>query len=134
MNKVSLVGRLTREPETRYSQSATPTAVTRIGIAVNRPYAKEGEQKADFFNGVSFGKRAEFIEKYGKKGRLVALVGRLQQNAWESPDGIKHSTIEVVIEEINFLDKQEAAAGEAGSESATPSTPNFADEDDDLPF
>ena len=83
MNKLSIVGRFTRNPETRYSQSATPTAVTRFTVAVNRPYQKDKPQEADLFNCVTFSKRAEFIENYGRKGRLVSVVGSMRQNHWE---------------------------------------------------
>lgn len=133
MNKISLVGRLTRNPETRYTQSATPTAVTRFGLAVNRPYQKDKQQEADFFNCVSFGKKGEFIEKYGRKGRLASVVGSMRQNNWQGDDGTKHTTWEVLVEEINFLDKtNDAAVGETTA-APTPNIPPY-DEEDDLPF
>ena len=81
MNKVILMGRLTRDPEVRYSQSANPVAVARYGLAVRKQYVKQGEAEADFFNIVAFGKAGEFAEKFFRKGQMVAVVGRLQTNS-----------------------------------------------------
>ena len=77
MNKVILMGRLTRDPEVRYSQSANPVAVARYGLAVRKQFAKQGEPDVDFFNIVAFGKAGEFAEKFFRKGQMVAVVGRL---------------------------------------------------------
>ena len=138
MNKVLFVGRLTKNPEIRYSQGVTPIAIARCGLAVNRRMAKQGEQTVDFFNLVAFGKKAEFFEKYGSKGRLVSIEGRLQQNSWESQDKVKHTSYDVIIEEVNFLDKQGAAEQGAGAppEEAPESQGRipFSNEEDDLPF
>ena len=132
MNKLSIVGRFTRDPETRYSQSATPTAVTRFTVAVNRPYQKDKPQGADFFNCVTFSKRAEFIEKYGRKGRLVSVVGSMRQNNWEK-DGERHTTWEVLVEEIEFLDKaNDNTAAPTGAASTPTQVPDY--DEDDLPF
>ena len=134
MNKLSIVGRLTRNPETRYSQSATPLAITRFTVAVNRPYQKDKPQEADFFNCTSFGKRGEFIEKYGHKGRLVSVVGSMRQNKWEDEGGTKHTSWEVLVEEIEFLDKSnDAGAAEQGTAAPGVNVPPY-DEEDDLPF
>lgn len=93
MNKVILMGRLTKEPEVRYSQGATPTAIAKYSIAVNRRFKKDGEPDADFFNIVAFGKNGEFAEKYFKKGQQVCVVGHLQTGSYEK-DGIKRYTTE----------------------------------------
>lgn len=132
MNKITLVGRMVRKPETRYAQSAELMAVTRVSVAVNRPYRKDKQQEADFFNCVAFGKRGEYIEKYGDKGRLVSIVGTMRQGTWEK-DGEKHTSWDVIVEELNFLDKYNGSS-ETGTEQPTQSNPpNFYD-DDDLPF
>lgn len=134
MNKVIFIGRLTKNPETRYSQSATPIAIARCGLAVSRKMAKQGEQNVDFFNLVAFGKKAEFFEKYGSKGRLVSIEGRLQQNTWEDQNKVKHTSYDVLIEEVNFLDKQGTSQEGSGVPGeAPPFTPTI-EEEDDLPF
>jgi single-strand DNA-binding protein len=150
MNKVILMGRLTRDPEVRYSQSANPVAVARYGIAVRRQFAKQGEQDVDFFNIVSFGKAGEFAEKYFRKGQMVAVVGRLQVNTWEDQQKVKHTSVDVVAEEQHFAESRSSAESRgvmmdapisapapspsSGNSAAgfTPTT-NF-EEDDDLPF
>lgn len=131
MNKVILIGRLTKNPETRYSQSTTPLAVTRCGIAVRRKITKQGEAEADFFNLVAFGKTAEFFEKYGSKGRLVSVEGRMQQNTWEDKDKVKRTSYDLIIESLDFLDKK--ADQEQGSGEVAGFAPTISD-DDDLPF
>lgn len=130
MNKVILLGRLTRDPEVRYSQSANPVAVARYGIAVRRSFVKQGEPDVDFFNIVSFGKAGEFAEKYFKKGQMVAISGRLQVNTWEDDNKVKHTSVDVIAEEQHFAsskaDNQATGAG---------GTTTFEQEDDDdLPF
>ena len=102
MNKVILMGRLTRDPEVRYSQSANPVAVARYGLAVRKQYVKQGEAEADFFNIVAFGKAGEFAEKFFRKGQMVAVVGRLQTNSWEDQQKVKHTSIDIVVEEQHF--------------------------------
>ena len=87
MNKVILMGRLTKNPEVRYSQSADPLAVARYTLAVNRRFRREGEPDADFINVVAFGKQGEFAEKYFKKGQMVSVVGRLRRS--DDQDGKK---------------------------------------------
>ena len=142
MNKVILMGRLTRDPEIRYSQSSNPIAVARYGLAVRRQFAKPGEQDVDFFNIVAFGKAGEFAEKYFKKGQMVAIVGRLQVNTWEDQQKVKHTSVDVVAEEQHFAESRASfeshnapTANPTPSSSAAGFTPttNFED-DDDLPF
>lgn len=93
MNKVILMGRLTREPEVRYSQSSEPVAVARYTLAVSRRMKKNGEQEADFIPCVAFGKSGEFAEKYFRKGQMVAVTGRLQVRSWDK-DGERRYTTE----------------------------------------
>ena len=104
MNKVQLVGRLTRDPETRYSQSTQPIAVTRFSVAVNRRFKKDGEPDADFINCVSFGKIAEFISKYFTKGKMIGIAGCIRTNSWTDKNGQKHFSTDVLVEveEVEF--------------------------------
>ena len=87
MNKVILMGRLTRDPEVRYSQGASQTAVARFSVAVDRRFKREGEPDADFFNCTCFGKQAEFVERYLHKGTKVVLSGRVQNDNYTNKDG-----------------------------------------------
>ena len=117
MNKVVLMGRLTRSPEVRYSQGAEPLAVARYTLAVNRRMKKNGngEQEADFIPCVAFGKSGEFAEKYFRKGQMVAVTGRLQVRSWDK-DGERRYTTEVIIEEQHFAESKNSqpAAAEQG--------------------
>jgi len=107
MNKVILMGRLTRDPEVRYSQSAEPVAVSRFSLAVDRRFKRDGEPDADFINCVAFGKTGEFVEKYFRKGQRVAVEGRLQVRSWDK-DGVKQWSTEVVVENNYFADSKGA--------------------------
>lgn len=122
MNKVIISGRLTRDPEIRYSQSAEPIAVTRIGVAVNRRFKRDGEPDADFINCVAFGKTAEFISKYFTKGRMIGIVGTLRTNSWTDNNGQKRTSVEVQIEEAEFLESK--SAFENSQQSNTPNMSN----------
>ncbi len=108
MNKVQLIGRLTKEPEIRYSQSAEPIAITRFSVAVSRKFKKDGEPDADFINCISFGKTAEFIGKYFNKGRMIGVVGCIRTNSWTDNNGNNRKSIEVQVEEAEFLEKKES--------------------------
>lgn len=106
MNKIILTGRLTRDPEVRYSQSAEPMAVVRYTLAVNRKFKREGEADADFINCVAFGKIGEFADKYFKKGMLVSVVGRLKISSWDDQNGQKRWNTDVIIEEQEFAESK----------------------------
>lgn len=149
MNKVILMGRLTRDPEVRYSQSATPLAVARYGLAVRRQFVRQGEQDVDFFNIVAFGKAGEFAEKYFRKGQMVAVVGRLQTRMWEDPQRGKQTITEIIVDEQHFAESKASAESRGveigspiphateGSSSPSPVEgfiPTNIEEDDDLPF
>lgn len=138
MNKVILMGRLTRSPEVRYSQGAEPVAVARYTLAVNRRFKRKDEPEADFIPCVAFGKRGEFAEKYFRKGQLVGVIGRLQVRSWEDKEGKKHWTTEVIIEEQHFAESknsQAAAPKEGGQAPADGFYPiDESVEDEDLPF
>ena len=145
MNKVILMGRLTRDPEVRYTQTNN-TVVASFSLAVNRRFAKQGEERqADFINIVAWSKLGEFCSKYFKKGQQVGIIGRIQTRTWDDDQGQKHYVKEVVAEEAYFADSRRD--GEASSSSfestfgtAMPggSVPGGADfevsSSDDLPF
>ena len=117
MNKVILMGRLTRDPEVRYSQGENSLAIARFTLAVDRRGAKrEGEATADFINCVSFGKTAEFAERYFRQGTKIAVSGRIQTGSYTNREGQKVYTTEVVVEEQEFAESK-AASGAAPSNS-----------------
>lgn len=136
MNKVILMGRLTKDVETRYTQS-TNTQVSSFTLAVNRRFAKEGEQQADFINIVAWSKTAEFCSKYFRKGQQVAVVGRIQTRTWDDDQGQKHYVTEVVAEEVYFADtKKTGQPDESILGSSTPVSNNDYEiiPEDELPF
>lgn len=109
MNKVILMGRLTRDPEIRYSQSAEPVAVARYGLAVNRKFKRQGEPDADFFDCVVFGKGGEFAGRFLKKGMMIAISGRLQNHSWDDQQtGQKRWKTEVIVDEQDFAESKAA--------------------------
>ena len=129
MNKVQLVGRLTRDPEIRYSQGENATATARFSVAVNRRFKNsEGNYDADFINCVAFGKSAEFVEKYFKKGMAIGLTGRIQTGSYTNKDGQKVYTTDVVVEETEFVESKGASSTDNSSTSR--STPNVANNND----
>lgn len=113
MNKVILMGRLTKDPEVHYSQSETPTKVVTYILAVRNNYSKNRESNTDFINIVAFGKQGEFADKYMKKGNMINVSGRLHQNRWEDAEHIKHSKYEVIVEEQQFVEKNNLKKEEA---------------------
>lgn len=123
MNKVVLMGRLTREPDIRYSQGESPMAIARYTLAVDRRFRREGnEQTADFISCVSFGKTAEFVERYYHKGTKIAVSGRIQTGSYTNKDGQTVYTTEVVVEEQEFAESKNASQG--SDYSAAPSAPS----------
>lgn len=108
MNKVILVGRLTRDPEVRYG-GANNTAVARFSLAVDRRFKRENEPNADFINCVAVGKSAEFIEKYFKKGVKVSICGHIQTGSYTNKDGQKVYTTDVFVEEQEFAESRNAS-------------------------
>lgn len=118
MNKVILVGRLTRDPEIRYTSGQNQTAVGRYTLAVDRRYKKEGdEQTADFINCVVFGRGAEFAEKYLHQGTKIAVVGRIQTGSYTNKDGQRVYTTDVVVEEQEFAESKAAASRQSTDNS-----------------
>ena len=135
MNKVILMGRLTRDPEVRYTQSNN-TLVTNFSLAVNRRFVKQGEERqADFITVIAWSKLGEFCSKYFKKGQQVGIIGRLQTRNWEDEQGQKRYVTEVIAEEAYF------AEGKRDDNSITPFGNTISDshefevtQSDDLPF
>lgn len=116
MNKVFLIGRLTRDPELRYTSSNLATM--RSSLAVDRQYAREGEERGtDFINVVAFGNRAETMKKYLTKGSLIAVDGRIQTGSYDGQDGRKVYTTDVIIENFQFLDSRNSRTGSFGDSS-----------------
>ncbi len=147
MNKVVLMGRLTRNPEVRYSQGDASTAVARYTLAVDRRFKRQGdEQSADFISCVSFGKTAEFVERYLKQGTKIAGCGRIQTGSYTNKDGNKVYTTDVVLEEVEFAESKNASADNGTYNPAPAKAPqpneatmdgfmNIPDEfESDLPF
>ena len=115
MNKVILMGRLTRDPEVRYSQGDNPMAIARFSLAVDRRFRKEGdEQTADFINCVAFGRTAEFMERFGRKGTKFVAEGRIQTGSYTNKDGQRVYTTDVVVESVEFAESKSAASGSDG--------------------
>ena len=117
MNKVILMGRLTKDPEVRYSQGQTSICIARYSLAVDRRYKKDGEQEADFPSIVALGKAGEFAEKYFKKGMKVLVTGRIQTGSYTNKDGEKVYTTDVIAEDQEFTESKTSAQNTQGSRS-----------------
>lgn len=115
MNKVILMGRLTKDPDVRYSQGEKTTAVARYALAVDRKFKRDGEASADFINCIAFGKNGEFAEKYLRKGTKIVVVGRIQTGSYTNKDGQKVYTTDVVVEEHEFAESKKAVSENSGS-------------------
>lgn len=145
MNKVILLGRLARDPETRYGGANDSMAVCRYTLAVDRKFKKDGEATADFINCISFGKIAEFAEKYFTKGLRVAVSGRIQTGSYTNRDGQKVYTTDVVVEEHEIAQSRSEASNQQESNRQPENSPYGEDKDngfmkildgidDELPF
>ena len=140
MNKVILMGRLTRDPEVRYSQGENVTSIARYSLAVDRRFKKEGESTADFINCVAFGRSAEFAERYLRQGTKIAVTGRIQTGSYTNRDGVKVYTTDVVVEEQEFAESKNerknnitpAAGYQDGENNGFMNIPEGIDEE--LPF
>lgn len=132
MNKVVLVGRLTRDPEVRYSQGDSATAVARYTLAVDRRFKRDNEPTADFIPCVVFGRSAEFAEKYFRQGLRVSISGRIQTGSYTNKEGVKVYTTEVIVEDQEFAESRaESEAGRGSSfQQAAPSPSPSADAGD----
>ena len=126
MNKVILMGRLTRDVDVRYTQT-TNKLVANFSLAVNRRIVKQGEERqADFFNIVAWGKTGEFCSKYFKKGQQVGVIGRLETRNWDDDNGQKHYATDVIAEEVYFADSKK--------ENTEEDADTIMSDDNDLPF
>ena len=147
MNKVILMGRLTRDPEVRYSQSNTgdgQMAIARYTLAVDRRFNRNGDQSADFIGCVAFGRSAEFAEKYLKQGIKIAITGRIQTGSYTNKDGNKVYTTDVVVEEQEFCESKNAnnSNSQQSNTANASNQPNSGNDfmsipegiEDDLPF
>ena len=142
MNKVILMGRLTRDPEVRYSQGDSSMAIARYSLAVDRRgRAQDGDQTADFINIVAFGKAGEFAEKYLHKGTKVLVTGRIQTGSYTNKDGVKVYTTDVVAEDQEFAESK--GSGSSNGSGFSAERPQMANDgfmnipegiEDDLPF
>ena len=140
MNKVILMGRLTRDPAVRYTQGERPTAVARYTLAVNRTMKREGEPDADFINCVAFGRAGEFAEKYLRQGVRILISGRIQTGSYTNRDDAKVYTTDVIVESQEFTESKAASDNASGSTrwSSTPEGDGFMNIpdglDEELPF
>ena len=134
MNKVQLIGRLTKEAEVRYAQNDTNMAIARFTLAVDRRGKKENEQTADFISCVAFGKTAQFIEKYFAKGNRIGVCGHIQTGSYTDKDNKKVYTTDVIVDEAEFVESKGSAAETkpATDENGFMNIPDNIDED--LPF
>lgn len=153
MNKVILMGRLTRDPEVRYSTGEKATAVARYTLAVDRRFNRDGEQSADFISCVAFGRNGEFAEKYLRQGTKIIVTGHIQTGSYVNKDGQKVYTTDVIVEEHEFAEsKSQSSESASNTEKQTNvAKPNTSDAttpeavndnfmnipdgiDDDIPF
>ncbi len=147
MNKIILMGRLTRDPEVRYSQGTNSrgesTAIARYSLAVDRRFKRDGEPDADFFNCTCFGRQAEFAEKYLRKGIKILVTGRIENNNYENRDGQMVYSVQVMVDEQEFAESKNASgASDNSGYSRPPQQQPNSDEfmsipdgiDDELPF
>ena len=146
MNKVILMGRLTRDAEIRYSQGESSTAIARVSLAVDRRFRRDNdEQTADFINCVAFNKTAEFLERFGRKGTKFVLEGRIQTGSYTNKDGQRVYTTDVVVENIEFAESKNSNGGDgySGAGASAPSPSGAAGDgfmnipdgiDEELPF
>ena len=136
MNKVILMGRLTRDPEVRYSAGENALAIARYTLAVDRRFRRDGEASADFISCVSFGRTAEFAEKYFRQGLRVLISGHLQTGSYTNKDGQKVYTTDVIVESQEFADSRRDGSGAGSRGSKDDDFMNIPDnvEDEGLPF
>lgn len=142
MNKVILMGRLTRDPEVRYTDSSEPMAIARYTIAVDRRARGQQEQTADFISCVAFGKSGEFAEKYLHKGTKVVVEGRIQTGSYTNKEGQKVYTTDVVVEQQEFAESKNTSGGGENAQAPSPQTQTDSDGfmnipegfDEELPF
>lgn len=135
MNKVVLVGRLTRDPEIRYANNEKNTCTARFSLAINRKFKTNGQYEADFPNCVAMGKTAEFVEKYFHKGDMIALDGHIQTGSYTNKDGNKVYTTDVFAENVEFAQSKSDSGNSNNSKPSSDGFMNIPDGiEDELPF
>lgn len=142
MNKVILMGRLTRDPEIRYSQGAESIPIARFDLAVDRRIKRDGEQNADFIHCIAFRKIAELAEKYLEQGKMVIICGHIQTGSYINKDGVKVYTTDVIVDELEFAgskgDSSEKPARKKQGAASAPADDGFMNipdgVDEELPF
>ena len=135
MNKVIEIGRLTKDPEIRYSQGASSTCIARYTLAVDRKFKQEGQPNADFINCIAFGKLGEFAEKYLRQGIKIAVTGRIQTGSYKNKDGNTVYTTDVVVEEQEFCEsKSQSNSQQQPAPSVDMGFMNIDTDMDSLPF
>lgn len=145
MNKVHIIGRLTRDPEVRYAQGDNATATARFTLAVDRKFKKDGQQDADFIGCVAFGKIAEHVERYYKQGMKMVLSGRITTGNYTNKDGVKVYTTDIVAEEVEFAESKGSGGDNSTKSNNSRPAPSSAMDDgfmnipsddkvDELPF
>lgn len=138
MNKIILMGRLTKDPEVRYSQGEKPMAIARYTLAVDRKFKRDGEPNADFINCIAFGKNGEFAEKYLRQGIKIAIEGRIQTGSYTNKDGQKVYTTDIVVESHEFCESKNASQSERPQTAPQTDSDGFmaipTDIEDGLPF
>lgn len=133
LNSVVMIGRLTRDPETR--TATTGNTMSKFAIAVDRRFKREGEPTADFFNVICFGKTADFVSNYLTKGRLVAVTGNIQIRKYDDKDGNKREAVEIMADSVNGLDRpREDDGGTGGGQSQRRTAAPAPSEDEVDPF
>lgn len=135
MNKFVGLGRLTKDPDVRYGQGENASAISRITLAIDRKFKRDGEPNADFINCVAFGKIAEFQEKYFRKGTKVAIAGRIQTGSYTNKDGNKVYTTDVIVEEQEFAESKGSGGNSESAHGGSDGFMNIPDGiDEELPF
>lgn len=139
MNNVTLLGRLSKDIDVRYSQnSSNNTAIARTSIAVDRKIKRDGEPTADFINIIAFGKTAEFLEKYFSKGMRIGVRGHIQTGSYTNKDGVKVYTTDVIVDECEFVESKNSHTENNGGQNNNASGDGFVNIpdgiDEELPF
>ncbi len=135
MNKVILVGRFTKDPELKYGGQNNDMAVMKFSLAVDRKYKKDSEQTADFPNCIAFGKTAEFISKYFKKGNKIAIEGRIQTGSYTNKEGQKVYTTDIAVEDVEFVESKKDTDNTPAPQPDDDGFMNIPDGiDEELPF
>lgn len=138
MNKVILMGRLTRDPDIKYTQVDNAMCVAKFSLAVDRKFKREGEPIADFINCVAFGKTAEVLEKYCRQGTKLVVEGRIQTGSYTNKDGQKVYTTDIAVENIEFAESkasaEQNAKPQANANNDFQNVPQMVEEESELPF